>query len=383
VYPVLFFVTSSEEMIRTLQVIYQWLTRFSVIVCVSLLILLVTLVLCLANFGLIKYAVIGILAGIIFWKWPGWVRYMLGAAILIILLEACSSSENAIVLPQFNWPATYRTQIILNSSGKIWTVNEQMTVPGDALRQITEGDGQFATNLPSRRQDQYKIDIERLAQMVKPDGLTLIGVENGTDPMFSFPRQSLTHPIPVVPLVTTQTIDLPYESLSGNVNIVPGNDSSVVVTGPSAVIEATTPASMAEAATTGEERVIGAGSLSSGDTGSVSVSISTLSILARDEPMRMMAGLSLSSAISWVIAGIWGLLVVLMQTGAKAAAKSGWQRIHPTKASPDKDSTGKKEIRDKPARPQQALHQQSGKKISHDKGIRPKKAPHQSPSQPD
>jgi len=147
--------------------------------------------------------------------------------------------------------------------------------------------------------------------MVESDGLTFTGVENGTDAMFSFPQSVLTHSTPLVPLVTTQTIDLSYETLQGNVNIVPGDGSSVVITGPSAVIDATTPASQAEVTTTGEERVIEGGSLNVNDTGSVSVSISTLSILARAEPMRFMAGLSLSGGIAWAAGGIWALLVAL------------------------------------------------------------------------
>jgi hypothetical protein len=313
-----------------------------------LVILLATLVLCLSNFGLTKYAVIGILAGIIFWRWPLWMRYTLGAAIVIIFLAACSASE----APQYYWPATYDAQITLNSSGKIWIVNEQVTIPGNALRQITEGNGKFAVTLPPPGPDQYQQDIIKFTQMIKPYGLTFVGVESGTDPIYSFPSSTLTHRIPIVPLVTAQTVDLPYLTLPSSVNVIPGDNSKVYIYAPRGVIEATTPTSQAGPTTTGEERVIDAGSFSNANAGSVNVSISTLSVLARDEPLRSMAGLSLAGGISWVIAAIWALLVALAQTGAKTAAASGWKRVCRTKARPDADKAGQKDEGNKPAEPQ-------------------------------
>jgi hypothetical protein len=313
-----------------------------------LVILLATLVLCLSNIGLTKYAVIGILAGIIFWKWPLWMPYALGAAIVIIFLAACSASE----VPQYYWPATYDAQITLNSSGKIWTVKEQLTIPGDALRQITEGNGRFAVSLPPPGPNQYQQDINKFTQMIKPYGLTFVGAERGTDPIYSFPLSTLTHRMPMVPLVTVQTVDLPYLTLPNSVNVTPGDDSKVYIYSPSGVVETTTPTSQAGPTTTGEERVIDAGSFSSANAGSVSVSISTLSVLARDEPLRSMAGLSLAGGISWAIAAIWTLLVALAQTGAKAAAASGWKRIRRTKAQPDTDKADHKDEGNKPAEPQ-------------------------------
>jgi len=366
-------------MTRTPQILYQRLTRPAVIGYTALLIVLLTLVLCLANFGLTKYAVIGVLAGVMFWEWPIWVRYLLGLAILLIFIAACGAfSENQVVYPHFIWPAIYKAQIVLNSSGKIWTAKEQVIVPGITLRQITEGNGRYSEQLRPPKPDQYQKDIELLTRMVKSDGLVFTGVENGTDPMFSFPPITLTHAIPVLPLVTAQTVDLPYETLRGNVNIVPGVGSSVIITGPSAVIDATTPASQAEPTTTGEERVIEAGSLTTNDTGSISISISTLSIVARAEPMRFIAGLSLSGGIAWAVAGIWTLLVALMQTSAKATAKAGWQRIHHSKATAsDVAKTDKDHTQHKPPRPKAAPpRRQQTRKVSRSKGARPKRAPH-------
>jgi hypothetical protein len=334
-------VTAVTEVTRILPVNYRRLTR-SVAGWVALLILLATLVLCLSNFGLTKYAAIGILAGIIFWKWPLWVRYALGVAIVIICLAACSASSRP-GPRQFYWQASYIAQITLNSSGTIWTVQEQVTIPTDALRQITEGSGQFAVNLPPPRPGQIQQDINRLTRMLEPEGLTWTGVDQGNEPIFTFPPRTLTHRVPIVPLVTAQTVHLPYVTLPGNVNVVPGDDSKVVIDAPSGLIEATTPTSEAGPTTTGEERVIGAESFSNLGTSSVAVSISALSVLARDEPLRSMAGLSLAGGISWVIACIWTLLVALAQTGAKAAATSGWKRVRRAKApaSADKPDAGK------------------------------------------
>jgi hypothetical protein len=334
---------------RTLPVNYKRLTR-SAAGPVMLVILLATLVLCLSNFGLTKYAVMGILAGIIFWKWPLWMRDALGAAIVIVFLTACSLNEAR--PPQFYWAATYHAQITLNSSGKIWTINKQVTIPGDTLRQITEGNGKFAVILPPPGPDQYQQDIKKFTQMIKPYGLTFVGAESGTDPIYSFPSSTLTHRIPTVPLVTAQTVDLPYLTLPGSVNVIPGDDSKVYIYAPSGVVEATTPTSQAGPTTTGEERVIDVGSFSNANTGSVNVSISTLSVLARDEPLRSMAGLSLAGGISWAIAAIWALLTALAQTGAQAAAASGWKRIRRTKAQPDAEKADQKDEGNKPAEPQ-------------------------------
>jgi hypothetical protein len=311
-----------------------------------LVIVLATLVLCLSNLGLTKYAVIGILAGIIFWRWPLWIRYALGALVLTVLAAACSSNLDA----QFVWAATYDAQITLNSNGNIWTVNERVTIPGAAIRQITEGNGHFRISLPPPGPDQYQLDITKFTQMMKPSGLTFVGVENGTDPIYSFPPRTLTHPIPIVPLVTAQTVHLPYLTLPSNVDIIPADDSKVYINAPRGVIEATTPTSQAGPTTTGEERVLDAGTFSDASAGSVSVSISTLSALARSEPLRSIARLSLAGGISWAIAGIWTLLVALAQAGAKAAAASGWKRIRRTKA--DADKADQKDHGDKPAQPQ-------------------------------
>ena len=328
-------------MTRILPVSYQRLTRFAA-GWAALLILLATLVLCLSNFGLTRYAVIGILAGTIFWKWPLWVRYALGAVIVTLLLAACGEAAGP-PQPQFYWQASYITQITVNSRGTIWTVSEQLTVPADALRQLTEGTGRFAVNLPRPRPGQYQRDINRLTRMLEQEGLTLTGVDKGSEPIFKFPSRTLTHRVPMVPLVAAQTVYLPYVTLSGNVNMVPGDDSKVVIDEPNGLIEATTPTSEAGPTTTGDERVIDGESFSSRGTGSMAVSISTLSILARHEPLRSMAGLSLVGGISWVIACIWTLLVALTQAGAKAAAASGWKRIRRAKAqtSVDRSDAGK------------------------------------------
>jgi hypothetical protein len=339
---------------RRMQTIYRRVARSAAIGYVSLLILLITTVLCLANVGLSKYVAIGLLTGIIFWRWPGWTKFVLAAAILIVILAACTLQNEVTVPPpptQFYWPVVYEARIELSSSGRIWTVDEEMTVPASALRQITEGGGQYEVNLPPPQPDQYQIDIERLTEMLGSQGLTLTGVENGTDPVFSFPQRMLTHSIPMVPFITTQAISFPYVVLFGNVHITPANDSSVLISGPRGVIEATTPGSAAVTTATGEERLIGAESFSSSGTDSVSISVSTLSILARDEPLRMIAGLSLSTAISWAVACAWALLVALMQTGARVAAKSGWKRVHHTKSSPHTGKTEDKAGDDKTARP--------------------------------
>lgn len=316
----------------TLPVRYRRLSR-SAAGMAMLVILLATLVLCLSNFGLTKYALIGILAGILFWRWPPWMRYALGAAIVIIFLAACGAAE----APQYYWPATYDAQIALNSSGKIWTVSEQVTIPGDALRQITEGNGRYAVNLPPPAPDQYQQDIEKLTQMIEPYGLKFEGVESGTNPIYSFPSSALNHQIPIVPLITAQTVDLPYLSLPNGVDVTPGDDSRVYIYAPSGIVEATTPTSQAGQTTTGEERVINAGSFSGPHTGSVNVSISTLSVVARGEPLRSMAGLSLVGGISWATSAIWALLVALVRTGGNAAAASVWKRLRHTRAEADTD----------------------------------------------
>lgn len=347
---------NEPEMTRTLHACYKWLARPKVIGYAGLLILLLTLVLCLANFGLTKYVVIGALAGIMLWKWPAWVRFLLGLAILLTFVAACTNLEEATPAPKFYWPATYTTQITLGSSGRNWTVSEQLTVPGDALRQITEGTGHYSVQLPPPGPGQYQKDIDSLAQMVRQDGLVLTGVENGTDPIFSFPPVTLTHQLPLLPLITTQDVSLFYEALPGDVNIIPGAGSSVTITGPSELIGATTPASQAEATTTGEERVIEAGSLTTtGGAGSVSISISTLSTLARAEPMRFLAGLSLSTGITWAIGAIWALLAVLLKTEAETAAESAWKRVRRSKATASEaDQAGRKDAAGTPARPKDA-----------------------------
>lgn len=365
-------------MTRTLRACYQWLARPKVIGYAALLILLLTLILCLANFGLTKYAVIGALAGIMFWKWPVWVRLILGAAIVVTFVAACTNVKEAIPGPQFYWPATYSTQITLSSSGRNWTVNEQLTVPGDALRQITEGTGRYSVVLPPPEPGQYQKDIDLLARMVKPDGLMLTGVENGTDPIFRFPPVTLTHRLPLLPLITTQAINLPYETLPDNVSIISGAGSSVTITGPSELIGATTPASQAEETTTGEERVIEAGSLTStGGIGSVSISISTLSTLARAEPMRFLAGLSLATGITWAIGAIWALLAALLKTGVETAADSAWKRVRRSKATaPEAAAGGRKDAAGKPSRPKGAPPKGAPPKtgsVTKEKQARPKK----------
>jgi tRNA A-37 threonylcarbamoyl transferase component Bud32 len=341
-----FLTTTGVEMTRTLQATYQWLTRTSVVGCALVLILLITLILCLANFNLIKYAAIGILLGGIFWKVPRLIRIMLFIVALVVFVAACVGTSAPRAIPQFNWTATYKAEIALNSNGKVWTINEQVTVPATALRQITEADGKYTRSLPSPKPNQYKLDTGKLGRMMKPGGWIFIGMENGNNPMFSLRQRSVAHPIPTIPLVTTQAISLPYVSLLGDVNVIPGNDSSVIITGPSAVIVATTPASEAKVTITGEERIIEAGSFGSIGADSINVSIGTLSILARAQPVRTLAGLSLSGWISFVIAGIWMLLVSLVQSGAKKAGESGWQRFRGGKAPPNAEKPGQRKARE-------------------------------------
>jgi hypothetical protein len=345
-------------MTKTLQAAYQSLTRPSVVGFASLLILVVTLILCLANFNLIKYAVIGILVGGIFWKVPGWVRIILSIAVLAVLVAACGLASRA-PIPQFDWKATYTVGVALNSTGKTWTVSEKLIVPVRALRQITEGDGKSEKSLPPPKPNQVDLDTNKLSKMLESDGWSYVGLEEGHDPMFSLGPRSVAHPVPMVPLVTTQTISLPYVSPRETVYIIPGSGSSVKITGPSAVIEATTPASEAEATTAGEERIIEAGSFDSMDTRSFNVRISTLSILARNEPVRTLAGLSLAGWISFAIAGIWTLLINLMQSGAKKAGKSGWQRIRRSKAPPGTEKPGQK-APNEPDQPKSASGPQPG-----------------------
>src|ERR1700733_12830255 len=294
------------------------------------LILLVTLVLCLSNFNLVKYALAGVLLGAMIWRWPLKVRFVIGVALVIVLINACSSSQT----PQYTWDATYSAQISIDHSGGTWVVNEELTVPAVALRQITESSGQYAETLPSPGPHQYQQDIQQLTQMLKPEGLVFTGVQNGTDPVYSFPTQILTHSIPLVPFVTTQTVQLPYVVLPDSVSIVPGDDSSVIITAPSAMIAATTPGSEPETTTTGTERIINAGSFGSDNDGSASVSISTLSVAARAAPLSFLASLSVANGIPWTLGAIWALLVALAQAAAKNSATAAWKRIHPDKPDP-------------------------------------------------
>jgi|SRR5215469_5576846 len=115
-------------MTRTLQALHQWVIRPAVIGCAALLSLLPTLILCLANFRIAKFVAVGGLAGIILWKWSRWwVRILFGIVMLQILIAACASESGSPPPPEFNWPAIYKFQIVLNSSGKTWTVNTRKT----------------------------------------------------------------------------------------------------------------------------------------------------------------------------------------------------------------------------------------------------------------
>jgi len=56
----------------------------------------------------------------------------------------------------------------------------------------------------------------------------------------------------------------------------------------------------------------------------------------------MVAGLSVSSGVAWVIGISWAFLFAQMRTRGSAVAKSGWQRIHPTKKVSSEHKAGKR-----------------------------------------
>jgi hypothetical protein len=57
-------------------------------------------------------------------------------------------------------------------------------------------------------------------------------------------------------------------------------------------------------------------------------------VVARTAPLSFLASLSVASGISWILGGIWALLVALAQATAKKAATATWKRIHPDKPEP-------------------------------------------------
>ena len=297
---------------------------------------LATVALCMANFDLIKFVVIGLLLGGVLWsRIPLAVRAILGILAIAVLLAGCSSQTTV-----YQWPASYQAQVNLNPAGTIWTVRESVTIAAATLRQITEGTGQYSATLPAPKPGQYQLDTEKLERVLKAQGWQLTAVINGDMPEFSLRARTIRRAIPVVPLVASHSVPLVQVSLPAGVVLTPATGSLVTITSPAGVIAATTPPSSALPTTTGEQRVA-SWPETSGSTAS-NVSISTLSVLARDQPVRSLAGLSLQSGTSAAVAVVWMALIAAFQGVLRDGGAAAWKRLRNRKKKPE-DATAQQD----------------------------------------
>lgn len=316
-------------MSRVTQAALRGLTRPTVLSSAALAIFLVTSLLCLASPHLCVCAVLGIGLGIIvFWNISVWVKFFLICPLVLVTIVGCRPDDH---LP-FDWTVPYQVHISLGSSNGItWTIDEEMTIPGATLRQITEGTGLWWTPLPPPKPQQYQMDTDRLTKLLRSSGWKFLGVENGENPVYQLKLPTRSYPQPLMPLVATHEVDLTYATLDDEFGIAigPSSASYVIVSAPSGIIAATTPASSAETTTSGQERTIEASSFGELDQDSSGkVRISTLSVLARNAPGQVAAEISLSNMIPWAMGGVWVLLFALMRNEGPKALKSVFQRIH-------------------------------------------------------
>jgi hypothetical protein len=292
--------------------------RFAAVIV--LVVLTLSIALCVANTGLLKYIGVGMLLGIMMWRLPMAVRLFVLFGAIVVLLAGCSASSGPPSPITNQWQVTYHVDIAVDSSGDRWVINEYITVPLNVLLQLPGVPASVAVvprDLKSMRANAGVLAHEM--------GWQLIAIVNGNESKYHFGPTTIIHKIPLLPFTTVQDVNIWYGDDGYNDVLIPGPGSQVSITAPAGLIAATSPSSSPEATVTGEQRIINSFA-SAPDSESANVNISTMSVLVRAEPLRSLALLSITSWASFAVAGSWTFAVALLRrrSGAVLRRISGY-----------------------------------------------------------
>src|SRR5262245_58812698 len=99
------------------------------------LLVIATVAMCLANTRQLFFVGVGsLLAILMFWRLPGEVKTLVVVGTIILILLFLSACE-----PQgYVWTVGFRTSITLVRDNSEWDVRDEVTVPGETIRQIVE-----------------------------------------------------------------------------------------------------------------------------------------------------------------------------------------------------------------------------------------------------